>query len=84
MCLDREVHTARDVLDPVQQGIASYLQTLETNNNGQGNDRVTKTSTKTTFTTRSATEQRTLVQKEGDQDSKDQDTGEARNNLQEQ
>ena len=55
--LDREVHTAGDILDPVQQGIGSFPQTPR--NKGKGSGRAPKTSTKTTFTSESATEQGT-------------------------
>ena len=46
--MDRQVHTAEDLLDPVQQGIGSYSQT--TQNKGEGSNRASKTSTKITFT----------------------------------
>ena len=52
--LGREVHTAGDSSDLVQQGISSYQQPPR--NIGKGSDRVPKTSTNTTFTTKSATE----------------------------
>ena len=60
MNLYREVHTAGDLLDLVQQGIGSYSQTPP--NKGKGSSRAPKTSTKTTVTTESATEQGTLSQ----------------------
>ena len=78
--LDREVHAAGDLSDLVQSGIGSYTQTLR--NKGNGSGRAPKTSTKTTFTTKSATEQGTSLQQEGDKDSDDQDSGEERNNQQ--
>ena len=60
MHLGREVYTAGDLLDPVQQGISSSLQTPQ--NNAQSSGRAPKTSTKTIFTTESATKQGTLLQ----------------------
>ena len=79
--LDREVHTAADLSDAVQQGIGSYLQTPR--NKGKGGSRAGRTPTKTTFTTESATEKGTSSQQqEGDKDSGDKDTGEDRNNQQ--
>ena len=77
--LDREVHTAGDLSNPVQQGIGSYPQTPR--NKGKGSGRAPKTSTKSIFTTESATEQGILSpQQEGDKDSGDKDTREDRNN----
>ena len=58
--LDREVHTAGDVSDPVQQGIGSYLQTPR--NQGKGSGKVPKTSTKRIFTSESVTKPGTLSQ----------------------
>ena len=79
--LDREVHTAGDRSDLVQQGIGSYPQTLR--NTGKGSGRAPKTSTKATFTTKSATEKETSSQQqEGDKDLGDKDTSEDRNNQQ--
>ena len=76
--LDREVHTAEDLWDPVQQGIGSYLQTLR--NKAKGSGRAPKTSTKTTVTYKSATEKGTcLQQQEGHKDSGDKDTRVDRN-----
>ena len=81
MHLDREVHTAGDLSDPVQQGIDSYLQTPQ--NVGKGRGRAPKTSTKTIFTTESATEQGTSLQdQEGDKDLDDKNTRKDRNNQQ--
>ena len=77
--LDREVHTAVDLSDLVQQRIGSYLQTSL--NKGKGSARAPKTSTKTTFTSESATEQGTLSQQqEVDKDSGNKNTTEERNN----
>ena len=77
--LDRQVHTAGDLWDPVQQGIRSYLQTPQ--NKDKGSDRAPKTSTKTTFSTESTTEKGTLSQEqEDDPDLGDKDTIEHRNN----
>ena len=79
--LDRQAHTAGDLSDPVQQGIGSYQQTPR--NQVKGSSRAPKTSTKTTFTTESATEKRTLLQQqEGDKDSGDKDIREDRNKQQ--
>ena len=57
MHLDREVHTAGDLSDPVQQGFSSDPQTSQNKGNGSGT--VLKTSSKTIFTTESATKQET-------------------------
>ena len=57
---DREVHTAGDLSDPVQQGIGSHLQTPR--NKSECSSGAPKTSTKTTFTSESATEQGTSLQ----------------------
>ena len=79
--LDKEVHTAGDLSDVVQQGIGYYPQTIR--NKGKGSSRARKTSTKTTFTTELATEQGTLSQQQGgDKDSGDKDTTEDINKLQ--
>ena len=67
----------------VQQGISNYLQTPR--NKGKGSGRGPKTSTKITFITESASEQRTLSQQqEGDKDSDDKNTSEHRNNQKDQ
>ena len=58
--LDRKVHSAGHLSDLVQQGIGSYPQTSR--NKSKGSGRVPKTSTKTTFTSESATEQGTSLQ----------------------
>ena len=52
--LDREVHAAGDLSDWIKQGIGSYPQTLR--NKGKGSSRALEISTKTIFTTESATE----------------------------
>ena len=66
--LYREVYTAGDLLDTIQRGIGSYSQALR--NKRKGSSRTPETSTKTTFTTESATEQRTLPEEqEEDKDS---------------
>ena len=76
--LDREVYAAGDLFDPVQKGIGSYLQTSR--NKGIGSSKAQKTSTKATFTTKSAIEQRRLSQQqEVDKDSDDKKTRENRN-----
>ena len=62
MYLDSKVHTVRDLSDPVQQAIGSYLQTPQ--NKYKGSGRIPKTSTKTIFTTKLATDQGTLAQQE--------------------
>ena len=58
----KEVHTAGDLSDLVQQGISSYTQTLQIKGKGKDSSRVAETSIKTICTTKSATEQRTLLQ----------------------
>ena len=74
----RELHTAGDLSDPVQQGNYSYQQTPR--NKGKGSSSAPKTSTKKTLAHLSATEQGTLLQQnEGDKDSGHNDTGEDRN-----
>ena len=79
--LDKEVHTAWDRLDPVQQRIGSYPQTSR--NKGKCSGRALKTLTKTIFTTESANEQWTsLQQQEGDKNLGDKNTREDRNNQQ--
>ena len=79
MHLDREVHTAGHLLVLVQQGIGSYPQTPW--NKGKDSSGAPKTSIKTIFTTKSATEKGTSSQQhEGDKDSGDNDTSEDRNN----
>ena len=79
--LDREVHTAGDLSDLVQQGIGRYPQTPR--NIGKGSGRVLKTSTKTTFTTESADEQGTSLQEqEGDKGWDNKNTREDRNDQQ--
>ena len=75
--LDREVHTAGDLSDLVQQGIGSCPQTPR--NKSKGSGRASKTLTKTTFTIESTTEQGTsLQQPEGDKDSGNKNTREDR------
>ena len=78
--LNRELNTTGDILDPVQQGIGSYLQTPR--NKPKGSGKAPKTSTKTIFTTELASKQRTLSQQQqgGDEDLGDKDTREDRNN----
>ena len=77
--LDREVHTARDLLDPVQQGIDSYPQTPW--KEGKDNNREPEISTKTTFTTKLATQQGISLQKyKGNNNLSDKATREDRNN----
>ena len=56
--LDREVHTAGDLSDGVQQGIGSYPQTMR--NKGNVSNRAPKRSTKTTFAIEFVTEQGSL------------------------
>ena len=51
--LDREVHAAEDLLDPVQKEFGGYEQPLR--NKGKGSGRALGTPTKTTSTTESAT-----------------------------
>ena len=81
MYLDREVYTARDLSDPGQKEIGGYLQTPR--NKGKGSCRAANTSTKTTFTTKSATKWGTLLQQQkGDKDSGEKDKKEDRNNQQ--
>ena len=60
--LDREVHTAIHLSNPVQEGFGSSPQTRQ--NKGKGRGRAPKTLTKTSFTSKSATKQRTLLQEE--------------------
>ena len=57
--LDREVHAAGDLLDLVPNQIDSYVQTPQMKGEDKGSRRVSNTSTKTTFTTKSATVQGT-------------------------
>ena len=56
--LDREVYTAGDLWDPVPNRIGRYSQPPQ--NKVKSSSRAAETSTKTTFTTESATEQVTL------------------------
>ena len=79
--LDREVQTAGDLLNPVQQGISSYSQTPRNKRKGSG--RASKTTIKISFTSESATNQGTLSQQqEANKDSGDKYTKEDRNNQQ--
>ena len=73
--LDREVYTAGHLSGPVQKGISGYLHIPR--NIGNGSGRAPKTSTKTTFTTQSATEEGILSQQqEEDKDLGEKDTRE--------
>ena len=48
--LDREVHTAADLLDLIQLGISSYPSTPHMQGKGKDCSRAPNTSTKITFT----------------------------------
>ena len=79
--LDKEVHTAEDLSNLVQQGFGNYSQTSR--NKGNGSDRAPTTSTKITFNTESATKQVSSSQQhEGDRDTHHKNTREDRNNQQ--
>ena len=79
--LDQEVNTAEDLSDPVQERIGSYPQTPR--NKCKSSGRVPKTSTKTIFTTESATEKQTSSQQhDGDKDASNKDTRKDKNNQQ--
>ena len=81
MQLDKKEHTVGDLSDLVQQGISSYLQTPRNKSKSNGSE--PKTLTKSIFTSKSATEQGTLLEhQEGDKNSGDKDIREDRNNQQ--
>ena len=76
--LDRRVYTAKDLWDPVYQGIGSYLQSLT--NKGKVSGREFKTSINPTFSNESATEPETSSQEQQrDRCLRKRDTREDRN-----
>ena len=58
--LNGEEHAVGDLSDPVRKGICGYLQTPQSRSEGGGKAR--ETSTRTIFSTQSATEKQNLSQ----------------------